>query len=80
MLVRQWQDDVWENHHCLASNKWWSIDDKMFERIIIIGQTMIKLCWEKHHRLTSNIWWFSQELSPDCLTIIYLMLCNDVRL
>ena len=51
MMVKQWQDDVWENHHCLASNKWWSIDDKMtFERIIIIkhqiidGQTMIKLC------------------------------------
>ena len=45
------EDDVWENCHCLASNKWWSIDDKMmFVRIIIIknqiidDKTMIKLC------------------------------------
>ena len=41
-MVIQWQDDVWENHHCLASNKWWSIDDKMmFERIIIIKHQII---------------------------------------
>ena len=40
-MVRQWQDDVREKHHCLKSNKQWRHNDKMMLGINIIEQHYI---------------------------------------
>ena len=51
-MVRQWQDDVREKHHCTTLYKWWSDNDKMMlERTSLIvqnytndDQTMTRWC------------------------------------